>query len=76
MGLRMIVPEGVAQEVITAHGKTPKRPEAPEHLDYVLLRNRSGPRQGDLNSLFAVVCENLWEEPQVDEGQAAGSDRR
>ncbi len=65
MGLRMIVPEGVAQEVITAHGKTPKRPGAPEHLDYVLLRNRSGRRQGDLNSLFAVVCETYGKNPRL-----------
>ncbi len=65
MGLRMVVPEGVAQEVITAHGKTPNKPGAPEHLDYVLLRNRGDRERGGLNSLFAVVCEAYRKSPKL-----------
>ena len=65
MGLRMIVPGGVAQEIITAHGRPPNKPGAAEHLDYVLLRNRAGRRQDALNSLFAVVCEAYRSHPQL-----------
>ena len=63
--LRMVVPEGVAQEVITAHGKTPNKPGAPEHLNYVLLRNRGDRERGGLNSLFAVVCEAYRKSPKL-----------
>ena len=56
MGLRMLVPEGVAQEVITAEGKPPNKPSSPDHFDYVLLRNRGDRGGNSLHSIFAVVC--------------------
>ncbi len=65
MGLRMLVPEGVAQEVITAQGKPPNKPSSPDHFDYVLLRNRGDSEADRLHSIFAVVCETFRNQPRI-----------
>ena len=65
VGLRMVVPVGVAQEVLVADGNTPNKPGGPERLKYVLLRNRTVRERKDLKSLFATVCEVYRDAPRI-----------
>ncbi len=75
IGLRVSIPAGVAQEVITADGAPPNKPGNPERLKYLLLRNRGDRQKQDLHSLFALVCEAYRGSPKILDIERLDADR-